>query len=307
MVITNIEINGKSSGDLKLDEENEIEIEVENTLDDVTIENIDVEILIDLGDDEVDESEEIDDLDEGDEDTATFTFNLADEDIETDSFTLEITVEGRAEDGSRHTTTEEKTVDLDLETHQLMIDRASVTPSTLSSSRRGSVQVTIKNIGQKDEDEVKIQVSNPELGIDLNKDNIKIDKFTDSDNDGRVTFNFAVENEVAAGTYPIEIEVFIDGDLEDSTNVDLTVSETSVTQSSTQQQNQLNSQSNAALAQQLQRQLEAQLATEQVPSESSTVKASFRESNTYTTLLAVLVVLAVIAMILLIGLMMRKR
>ncbi|MBT4538821.1 hypothetical protein HOI26_05725 [Candidatus Woesearchaeota archaeon] len=307
LVITNIEINGKSSGDLKLDEENEIEIEVENTLDDVTIENIDVEILIDLGDDEVDESEEIDDLDEGDEDTATFTFNLADEDIETDSFTLEITVEGRAEDGSRHTTTEEKTVDLDLETHQLMIDRASVTPSTLSSSRRGSVQVTIKNIGQKDEDEVKIQVSNPELGIDLNKDNIKIDKFTDSDNDGRVTFNFAVENEVAAGTYPIEIEVFIDGDLEDSTNVDLTVSETSVTQSSTQQQNQLNSQSNAALAQQLQRQLEAQLATEQVPSESSTVKASFRESNTYTTLLAVLVVLAVIAMILLIGLMMRKR
>ena len=302
LVITSIEINGKSSGDLELGEENEIEIEIENTLE-IDIEDVEVEILMDLGDDEIDENEDIGDIRDGDEEKVTFTFSLDDEDIEEESFTLEITVTGEDEDGASHTTIETKTVDLDLEKHKLTIESVRLSPNTLTASSRGSIQVNVKNIGSSDEDEVEVRVFNSELGIDANRDEIDIDEFTSSRNDERVSFNFVVPSDANAGAYQIEVEVFIDGDLEDSTTETLTIQGNSITQTTTQQQNQLSD--NTALAQQLQRQLEAQMAAQD--SSGSVVTASFRETNTYTAMLAVLIALVFIAMILLMSVMLRRR
>jgi hypothetical protein len=303
--IESIKINGKTTGDFTIEEDNEIKVKVQN---DYTEDMEDVEVtveILDVDGDDLDESEDIGDLDVGDDDEVTLTFDLSSEDIDQDSYEIRVTVTGTAIDDSEHETIETKTADIDIEKHKVVIDQISLSPSVLECSNQASLSVTAENLGKNDEDELEIRVSNTALGFDQSRDNIDIDKYFDSDNTEKRTFSLDLGN-AEAGTYPITVQLYLDGDLEDSDSVSLTKKDCSLVQqkSSSQTQTQL---ANQQMVQELQNQLEQQLQTQSEPiSQSNTVKGTFRESSSYLFLLAILGVLVLIALLLAIVVMIKK-
>jgi len=301
LIVESIKINGKTSGDLSLDEENEIKVEVKNDYtEDMEDVLVTVKILDVDGDDLEEESEEYD-IDNGDdENDFEVEFDLSSEDIDEEKYTIEVTVEGEAEDGSEHETVVTKEVSLDLEKHNVIIKKASLTSETVQCLKQTNLEVTVENIGKSNENEVEIKVTNSELGIDEVQRNIDLDKFSGKDKDYRAVFSLNL-NEANAGSYPISIEVFRDEDkLEQSKSVTLTVEDCLTTSTTSQVQNEL---ANAQLAQQLQQQLEAR----QQQTESAKVQASFRESTGYFVLLAILAILLFIALILMVAVLVVKK
>ncbi len=105
LTIERVEINGKTSGELKIDEENDVEVTVKN---DYTEDMEDVEVtvtILDVDGDDLDESEE-QDINAGRDEDFKVNFDISDEDIDKNEHTIEILVEGVADDGSRHEITE---------------------------------------------------------------------------------------------------------------------------------------------------------------------------------------------------------
>jgi hypothetical protein len=302
ITIDEIKINGKSSGDLSIEDVNDIEVEISN---DYTEDMEDVEVtieILDVDDDDLDEDADDQDIDAGDSEDFEVEFDLSDEDIDEEEYTIRVTVEGEADDGTKHEATLEKKVDVDIEKHKVIISRTSLGANTMQCVRQNNVRVTIENVGQKDEDELDLFVKNTALGLELRKTSLNLDKFSDSDNEDTYTFYLDLED-ANAGTYPITVELYLDNKLEDSNEVSLEVKECMTSQTQTQQQNQLG----ADLANQLQQQLQQQLLAKQAATEPSTTTASFRSTDTYTALLGVLVFLVVVAMILAMAVLMKKK
>jgi hypothetical protein len=299
--VTDIQINGKSSGDFKVGKTNEIEVEVRNRY----TEDMDVDIEVTIKN--IDDGDDIDESDDGqirdgDEDKFKFDFDFDGLDIDDDEFTVEIKVEGRADDGSDHEVTVTKRVKLDLKNHDLELDRPVVTSANLQCLRQTNLRVQVNNNGKSDEDDVEIRVSNSALGLDERRTDISIDRFTDNDNSHDETFLLNLQD-APQGTYPITVEVFRKNSKEDTNSeVSVTVQEceqagsTSRTVSTTGGQ----TTSQDLLIQQLQQQLAQQLQARQAAAEAPAVESSttFRTSGTYTALLGVLVVLAFIALVL---------
>ena len=308
--IKSIDINGKSSGDLSIEDSNEFEIEVENTyhleMEDVTVEVV----ILDVDGDDVDEESDEEDIREGRDETFSVDIDISNEDIDEEDYTVEFIVEGEAEDGSRHRIVETKVVDVDLEKHKVIIDRASVTPRIVQCRDNANVQVTVKNIGKNDEDEVEVRIRNSQLGIDSRRDNIEVDDFTRSSNDERVSFPISID-ETTAGTYPITVELYLEGDLEETRTIELDVRECQGVSQQVQQDQQVRSQQTQnALAQQLQRQLQAQPSQIQdsLPAATTSTTSTFRNSTPYLVMLGVLTALVMLAVILsLVVLVAKKR
>ncbi|PIN76773.1 hypothetical protein COV17_01110 [Candidatus Woesearchaeota archaeon CG10_big_fil_rev_8_21_14_0_10_36_11] len=310
LVIKSIEINGKSSGDLSVEEENEIEVKVKNeyTQD---MENVEVTVrILDVDGDDLEESEEIGDLDEGDTDTVTVTFDLRNEEIDKEEYVIEVTVTGDSvDDNSEHETVETKTASLDLENHKIIVDKASLGSSTLTCNLQTTLQVNVNNVGKQDEEDIVIKVTNDALGLNLKKSNIDLEKFFDSDNEYDTSFNINVDG-ARAGSYPITIEVFRDTDrLEDTETVTLTVGDCTVQQSTSQGQT---SYGDDALAAQLKAQLELDLlsrqsATTAQPQPATTFTTSFRDGSIYMVLLGALTLLVLVALVLAVAVMATRR
>jgi len=234
------------------------------------------------------------DLDVGDDDTVTLTFDLSDEKLDEDSYILEITVEGEATDNTEQITVLTKTVNVDREKHRIIIKSLDLGSSILECLRQTSLRVEVENVGKSNEDEVEIRVSNTQLGIDQTKSNIELDKYSGNDVNYESRFSFDLE-EASAGSYLLTIEVYRDGDLEDSDEVTLEVKDCSQTKTQA-----INTLSNEQLAKQLAEQVEEQqVQAKKLAAASTTVKTTdFRETQAYLNMLIVLVVLLVLAIIL---------
>lgn len=300
LVIESIKINGKSSGDLSIKEINEIEVKVQNdyTKD---MEEVTVTVkLLDVDDDDLEKEAEEKEVDKGDDETFTVEFDLMDEDIDKESYTLEITVEGEATDNSEHKVIETKTVDVNREKHEIVIKKASLTSNQLQCLRQTTLPITVENIGKSNEDDVEIKVKNADLRIELGEKGIELEKYSKDDNDYKTTFNLELED-AAAGTYPIAVEVYRDDHLEDTTELTLELKEclTSSTVSQTQ----------VLAADQLTQELQQYLQAKQQTTldQKKIVKTSFRDSSTYVMLLGILVVLVFLAAILALAVAVKKK
>ena len=294
LVINQIDINGKSSGDLSVEDVNEITVEVENQYDEdmkdvvITVEILDVD-----GDDLEEESDEFD-LDSNDEQEETIEFDLTDEQVDEEEYEVVITVEGEDDNGAKHTTKEIKTVNVDRDKHKIVITDAALSPSSLSCGLQLellSLEVRIKNVGESDEDDVEIVVKNSEMGLDSRRSNIELDDFSGNDNDYRATFQIEVDKEVKAGTKKLDIQVYRDGNLEDTEEITLTIPSCGdqATGGSTTDIDKLIEQAKKELQESLDAQKEEMVVTSKVP---------LRESSTYLALLSVLTVLLLIAVLL---------
>ncbi|PIN73902.1 hypothetical protein COV20_02185 [Candidatus Woesearchaeota archaeon CG10_big_fil_rev_8_21_14_0_10_45_16] len=305
IIIESFEINGKSSNDLSIEESNEIEVEIRNNLD-IDLNDVEVTItLLDVDGDDLDEDAEDQDIDAGDKEKFKVEFDLGNEEIDEEEYTFLVEVEGEDDNDVIHKTSEEFTVKIDLENHNLVIDRAVLSPNSLQCTANTRLDVTVKNLGRSDEDDVVVRVSNAALGLDLSRDEIEIDEFTASNNEEDETFNFNI-GDAKSGSYPIEVEVLRGSKKEDSQTITLTVSDCGVSQSVGQQQ-QLGLDN---YAQRFQNELSRQVMARQQynqPLRETSVRASFRDSTTYLFVLGGLLFLGLVAFILSIAVMTSRK
>lgn len=295
LLIDEVDVN--DGDDLSIEETNEIVVTIKNDYDE-DMEDVRVTVtLLDIDGDDIDERSEKVDIDAGEDEDFTLEFDLSGEDIDEEDIEMEIKVEGTATDDSEHETVETRNVDLDIEDHKVILRRVSLANSVLECGRFTALEVTVENVGSSNEDDVEVRVTNSALGIDLKRGNIDLDKFSRKDNDKDMTFTLDLEG-VAAGTYSLDVEVYLDGDREESEEVSLTVKDCLTTSTTT-------GPSTGQLAQQLQQQL-GEINVGEIPTPEPIVKSSFRDTTTYTYLLLALVVLLVIAVILAIAVMGKK-
>ncbi len=304
LTVSGVEIDGKEDGKLSVEDDNEIEVEIRNDytedMEDVTVKVT----LLDVGGDDLEEESETFDLRTGRDEKVAFTFDLRSETADENEYVLEIEVEGDGEDGTSHRTIETRSITVDREKHRVIISKAPDSTISLQCIRQTSLQLSAKNVGQEEEDDVEIRVRNEALGFDLRRGAIELEDYTDED-DSEIDVSFSLNLEEAdAGTYLLAAEVYLDGDLEDSREIALEVKDCAALQESTQTQEDLADQE---LTEELQEQLQQGLQARKEEQKQPSIASSLRESPLYVPLLGVLIVLVVVAGLLLIGVALKRR
>jgi parallel beta-helix repeat protein len=219
------ETGGTIDKDVYPGSEISVKLVLENLFDDKDIENIDVEGTLEEIDDggDVTDDGEISRIDAGDDKSVTLTFKIPLE-VEKGDYTLMIEANGEDEDGQSHSASVEFTVEVDKKSHLVQIQKAELGSDTLSCRRSTSFYAKILNLGEDDEDDVVLRVSSPDLGIQLEQGSIQLGTDLDDDNTYTETFDLDIGEDARAGTYPITISAYYDGDRQtDTETVDLVV------------------------------------------------------------------------------------
>jgi hypothetical protein len=204
----------------------EFKLEIENLFtddEDLKIEDIDVEITIEDIDDNDDLDEDTDefDLKPGKNKDISIEFDIPLE-VEEDTYNVIINVEGEDENRTTHSIRWELELEVEKEDHEIRIIRSALTPSVINCQRQISLNTEIINTGTKDEDDVTLEITSPDLGISSLTTDIELDEGTD---DNRLTklVTPSISADVAPGVYPIVIDAYYDSTLSESKTVDLTV------------------------------------------------------------------------------------
>ncbi len=216
-------VNGKSKTvddgdeieDINLGDELSIEIAAENTGDeddnDNDMSDVEFAALVDDSDFDIDESEEID-VDAGDTETVTFDGLSVSDDVQDDTYELEITIDGTDDNGARHG--EKASIDLTVErnSHDIAVRTASLTSGTVSCENPStSVSAYLVNIGTKDEENVAIRVQNDAIGVNTYVSGISLDE---SDSMSK-TLSISPKTD-KPGTYQIDVIGYWNGGTESS-------------------------------------------------------------------------------------------
>jgi len=304
-----VSINGgslksySSSGktvDVERTDDVEIQVKIENKYDesddDVKIEDITVNgdfgSSSDIAEDE-DDVEDIDedasDLDSEEDDTVDLMTFEVHEEADAD-YDAKIYVVGDDEHGARHGEKWDITFDVEVETHDLRLTKAELSPSEVSCSRTSTLRVTGINLGKRDEDDVRITVTNSALSLEQQKDMGDIENDED-DNDFSASFTITVNDSVKAGTYPIYVRLYRDVDELDYTMTSslivkaCTAAATTSTSSTTTSSSTTSSTSTATSA------------ADEGEETGTSTETSFFESPAYNGLLIGVNVIAIIAVI----------
>ena len=222
----NVNNNSKISEEAKPGSKVELKIELENLFDkeeDLEIEDVDIEVTIEDIDDGDDLEEEGDGIDikQGKDETATVEFEIPLE-VEEGEYDVLINADGEDENNTRHEALFIVKLEVDKEQHEIRITNAQISPSTVQCQRQISINAEIMNTGAKDEDEVSLEISNPQLGISSLTGGIELDEGTD-DNVYSKLLNYRIGENVAAGIYPITIKTKYDGKESDTKTLNLEV------------------------------------------------------------------------------------
>lgn len=276
--IVSVEINDDSvsdgdTADIEPDSTLSVEVKVKNT-GSVDFDNVDIIATIyDLDDDDVEEEVSFS-LDEGDKQTETLTFEIPEE-LEEDEYDLEIIVEAEDDNDVTYSETLDITLKTEKEDHKLKLE-ADLSTEQVSCVRNINLYLTVKNLGEKDEDDVEIVVKNNALGVDISRRGIDIDE-----NDKyRTTYSLDL-NDASDGTYTIPVQVFRDDELADEAALTLEVSACQGTATETKEQGIDLKQISEKHAQLLQSHM----------AKTSAAVEEFRGSDIYTTLLAVMFII----------------
>lgn len=301
LTIDRVRVNDESSGKFNLENVNTFDVKVSNDFTE-DLENVVVTVkVLDVDGDDIEEESDSFDINNGDHEDIPVEIDLRGESVSEDEYTVEVTVEGEdSKDGGKHTATEELTVKVDRESHKVVIRSASLTNNILENSGATTVLVTVENIGKHDEDNVEVRVHNSALNVDMNKNDIELDKASGSDNEYKSRFNLNLQD-AKEGTYTLTVEVLRDGDVEDTEELTLEVRDSgkaSTVKNEVVTDNTAADQLKENLLVQLQQHAEAKKVTE----------TSFRESNMYLYLLGGLTALVFVAVVMAVGvLVIRKR
>lgn len=180
------------------------------------IKDVEVEAELDgIGDiDDEDENQDANDLEPDDDDKVTFNFDIPLL-VGEDSGDLTITVKGDDRDGTRYSHRVKFNVNIDKENHKLDL-KTQLSPTTMSCTRSGQLDVTVTNIGSNDEDIVQLLIKNDQLNLKF-FETFELQEAEDEEDDDAVykqTYNFAVPASVAPGQYPLRVSTFFKAEKE---------------------------------------------------------------------------------------------
>ncbi len=214
--------DGDKVENLKPDTQCTFEVDVENNfpqdddedasgndlkIGDIEFDTVDVGIEVDDSDFDVDEEEDLDGLGADDEDSVSVDFDI-DADTDDGSFTMDVFVEGKDDNGATHGEHWEIRLEVERLTHDIQIRAPSLTPERVSSCDGGQVRVSarIANMGKRDEDEIAVELSAPDLKFSKRIDQIELDQ------DDSTTANFAIDVAPNAkpGVYRATLSTFFD-------------------------------------------------------------------------------------------------
>ncbi len=186
----------------------EFKVEFKNVWD-KTIKDIEVAITIENIDDgdDLEESIDIGDLDAGDTEKVNLDFKLPLR-VDDDDYDVNIEVRGEDQNNNIHMVEWGLTLTVRKDKHNIIITKASLSPSTLSCERKANVEVNVLNLG-RDEEDAKIEVENKNIGIELTQE-IELEDGTDEDAEYENVFTLDITNTLRPGIYTINVNVYYD-------------------------------------------------------------------------------------------------
>lgn len=191
-----------------------LEVKVENTFpDDIKIEDIVVEGTIedlDDGDDESEDASEFD-LKDGRDKTVTLDFKVPYDVDDEDTFNFIVTAEGEDELGATHFVEMRFTITINKDDNDIRIKTAQLTSSLVKCDRNVQLIVEVANFGSDDQDEVRLVITNSQLGLNYEKSDIELDSdYDDDDNEFRVSKSIILADDFPVGRYPILVKLYRD-------------------------------------------------------------------------------------------------
>ncbi|MBW2976522.1 tandem-95 repeat protein [Candidatus Woesearchaeota archaeon] len=275
----------------------EFKLKIENLYsdeEDIKIEDIEVEIIIlDIDDgDDLEESSKEFDLKPEDDDTVTLEFQVPLE-VEEDTYDVEIHVWGEDENGKEHEIDWGLVLEVEKEKHEIRILKASLYPLTVECQRQISINAEIINTGSEDEDEVTLEITSADLGINSVTEGIELDEGTD-DNSFEKSVTQLVSADVAPGVYPISVNAYYDSTLSSSKTLELAVEECELVKEVKEEVKEEKPKAKPVIP---------EVVKEEKPVEAAPVveKASFMETSEYKMLLAISIVIFIGTAVFVIG------
>jgi len=277
--------------------------------EDLEIEDITVEVTIegiDDGDDFDEESQDFD-LDTGDDKRVTLKFKVPLE-VEEDTFDVEIRAEGEDENGTDHEAVMRLKLDVEKESHKLVLTRATLSPADVSCNRRnvqGSLAVI--NIGNEDEEDVTVHILNSDLDIDITEE---VEELTAEPNEDESrfsnTYSFNAPNDAEAGSYPIIFRVLYDEDRKKAEETaTLTVNDCATAKKEVTEETKEEEEEVEVISPTTGR--TTTTVVEETPAGTTVTQESFLKSNAFVTGIIIAEVVAVIVGIVLVVSLFRRR
>ncbi len=289
--VTSTEIKPRTSNDVK--------VKVTNTYSQKVEDIVVTARLLDVDGDELEEESKEFSLSPQASKEVTIEFDLTAETLDEDSYILEVSAESSADSEQVGRTT--KVLQVKRQSHEIIIRSLELSSDSLECSGLTSLRVTLENLGTRDEDKIGISVQNAALRINLARSNLELDDYSGAA-ERNIDFNFNLDKAVN-GQYPITVAVFRDGHLETSKDITLTVNCPITTETAqTQVQTYSAPVESITLPSYYQ-----PMQTRETPIETTPVKTTFRDSDTYLTLIGTMIVLLFLAIVLGLVVLMKKR
>jgi hypothetical protein len=284
----NLQNGEKIPEDAKPGDKVKFDIELENLFStDIEIQDIEVIVTIENIDDsdDLEEEETIDDIEDGDHDSVTLDFTIPTL-VEDGEYNIIIEVDAEDEDGNDQDIRWELTLEVKKDKHDLIIDNADLNPSLVRCNRNPTLDIEVINIGRDDEDDVSIKISNDDLGIDIEEEDIELEEGDSDDSVFEKTYRLKISDDVKSGTYPITVKTYYDGKKSDEKTVDLTIGKCIDTVIPLERE-----------------QVDVITTTDKVikPAEPTVTKISFKETSEYITLLAIAFIILLGGIVFLVG------
>lgn len=189
----------------------QIEVEIENKNDDDDVDDVIVEVwLTERGKDKELEDEKSSKTDINSDETETFSFELElDNDLDDGNYEVHV----RAyESGNDEDQCIEDVQDIDIERpdHKVILDKILISPTVVSCGELFTAELDVQNVGDKDDDAVKVRMYNSELEIDEYSDTFDLEQFDDKDDDRTVFITGTIPEGATNREYTLTFTLYYD-------------------------------------------------------------------------------------------------
>ncbi|MEK6808732.1 MAG: hypothetical protein AABY14_03535, partial [Nanoarchaeota archaeon] len=133
--------------------------------------------------------------------------------VEQDTYEIEISVESEDDNGNIHSEKRNIFFRVDKKNHELRIMNAEVLPNIISCDRKITVVTQVLNVGERDEDDVKTEIQNSNLGIQFVEQNIFLENGAKDDSIYEKSLSYNIAKNITEGNYPIIINTYFSGDI----------------------------------------------------------------------------------------------
>ena len=213
LLIEDVDLDDKTGDDDQLEPGDilEIDFEVRNKLTTKEIDDVEVEAWIEDSDGDriTDKVEiEINNIGEKDSENAEITLKI-DPDASKGTYILFIEAKGEDDGGQDRCDTHIEEVKIKKEDHRLLLESVTLIPSMSTCGGKIEVSTHVYNIGETDEDDIKLKIKSTDLGIETYSEEFELD---DRDDVTKIIL-VNIPATAKAGNYWIEVIAnFNDGD-----------------------------------------------------------------------------------------------